>query len=187
MISLFILVSILTTLFPLLFTGPVSASPHAEVDTTKQTPRSLNVTTLTTNAQRESILECWSVANLSVADTPGIAGALLGNLVTAPSNVGYFDIPPRFDGGLHNAPVVQYVLFASGAAVVSLPNSSTTATAKGGADGLILATDTKNVSTLGHFTTYPSRQRTVGLVIPLPGNLVPEHVVVHGGACRRGK
>lgn len=61
-----------------------------------------------------------------------------------------------------------------------------TATVKSGAEGLILATDTKNVSILGHTTTYPGQQRTVGLVIPVPGNLVPGHRVVHEGPCGKG-
>ncbi|KAL8995090.1 MAG: hypothetical protein Q9188_006892, partial [Gyalolechia gomerana] len=140
-------VGLLTTLIlPLLSTA--TASPHGGPPNLKSppvlTPKPLNVTTITANAQRESVLQCWSVANLSVSSEPGVQGALVANLLPASSAVNLFDIPARFDGGLHNAPVVQYVFFASGTAVISLPNSTTAATFRGGADGLILATDTKN-------------------------------------------
>ena len=69
-------------------------------------PQPLNLTTLTGNAKKESVIECWSITPLTVSDTPGIQGALVGNLGT-PSKLTYFDIPPKFDGGLHNAPAVQ--------------------------------------------------------------------------------
>ena len=66
----------------------------------------LNITTLTGNRRNESVIECWTVATLSVSDTPGIQGALLGHLAN-PSTVNYFNIPAQLNGGLHNAPVVQ--------------------------------------------------------------------------------
>ena len=73
--------------------------------------------------------------------------------------------------------------FTSGTAVISLPTSSDTAIIKGGASGLILAADIASVSALGHTTKYPSKERTVGLVLPLTNNTMPAHTVVHAGAC----
>ncbi|KAL9599317.1 MAG: hypothetical protein Q9219_003944 [cf. Caloplaca sp. 3 TL-2023] len=176
-----ILSFILTILLPILSTahpGPPkpTSTPIALV------PQPLNVTTITANAQKKSVLECWSVSPLQISATPGIQGALLGRLA-APSALNYFVIPAGFQGGLHNAPVVQWVYFTGGKAVVSLPDSPETATIIGGAEGLILAADTANVSTVGHFTDYPSKDLTVGLTIPVAGNEVPEHTVLHMGPC----
>ena len=69
-------------------------------------PQPLNITTLAGNAQNESVIECWSVANLVVSETEGIKGALVTSL-SKPTALNFFNIPARFDGGLHNAPVVQ--------------------------------------------------------------------------------
>ncbi|KAL8783537.1 MAG: hypothetical protein Q9195_009355 [Heterodermia aff. obscurata] len=145
------------------------------------TPR-LNITTLAGNRRNESVIECWTVATLSVSSTPGIQGALIGNPGN-PSAINYFNIPAQFNGGLHNAPVVQYVWFTSGAAVISLPASNDTATVEGGSNGLILATDIAAVSAQGHTTVYPSKERTIGLVVALANNTVPVHTVIHSGAC----
>lgn len=77
----------------------------------------------------------------------------------------------------------RYVWFTSGTAVISLPISNDTATVKGGPNGLILAADTASVSALGHTTKYPSKERTVTLVLPLANNTLPVHTVLHAGAC----
>lgn len=70
-----------------------------------ENPR-LNLTTLAGNDRNESVIECWSIANLSVSNTPGIQGALVASLGD-PTAFNYFNIPGKFDGGLHNAPAVQ--------------------------------------------------------------------------------
>lgn len=70
------------------------------------TPQPLNITILTGNANKASIFECWSVADLKVSATPGIQGALIASL-TPGTALNLFSIPARFDGGLHNAPVIQ--------------------------------------------------------------------------------
>lgn len=72
----------------------------------------------------------------------------------------------------------------SGLAVVSLPNSTETLTIHGG-DGLLLAADTKNVSTLGHRTVYPSKNQTVAVQIATKNNEIPAHSVLHSGPCKR--
>lgn len=72
------------------------------------TPQPLNITTLTANANKESIFECWSVADLKVSAEPGVQGALIARLAPGAA-LNLFNIPARFDGGLHNAPVIQWV------------------------------------------------------------------------------
>lgn len=79
---------------------------------------------------------------------------------------------------------VRWVAFISGLAVVSLPNSTEIATIHGGRNGLILATDTRNVSTLGHKTVYPSKEETVGIQITTRNNEIPAHTVLHVGPCK---
>ncbi|KAL9599259.1 MAG: hypothetical protein Q9219_003961 [cf. Caloplaca sp. 3 TL-2023] len=150
-------------------------------------PETLNVTTIATNAQKESTLECWQVTAPFVESTePGTAGSATAQLGQT-KRLSYTLIPPHFDGGLHNAPAVQYVAFTAGKAVITLPNSTAKATVYGGRDGLILATDIANASTYGHVTKYPSGQTTVVLQIPLEDNRVPDHTVLYGGPCKRSE
>lgn len=80
-------------------------------------------------------------------------------------------------------PPDRYVGFVSGKAVVTLPNGTDTATIYGGKHGLIFAADTKDKSTYGHITKYPSQDVTVLFQIPAANNQVPEHVVLHDGPC----
>lgn len=77
----------------------------------------------------------------------------------------------------------RWVYFTSGKAVITIPTSSDKAIVKGGASGLILAADIAAVSKQGHTTVYPSKEPTVAVVMPLAGNKVPEHKVLHAGAC----
>ena len=79
--------------------------------------------------------------------------------------------------------VHRYVAFLSGEAVVTLPNSTQTATIYGGENGLIIAADTANVSTYGHITTYPSNRETHAIQIPTLYNEIPAHTVLHAGPC----
>ncbi|KAL6712881.1 hypothetical protein ACLMJK_009593 [Lecanora helva] len=147
------------------------------------TPQKVNLTTIATNSKKESTLECWQLdAPLVASAAAGTAGAVFAQL-GGTGATSYGLIPPRFNGGLHNAPSVQYVAFLSGKAVISLPNSTQTATVPGGRNGLILAIDIKNVSTLGHITVYPSNQTTVVLQIPTANNTIPAHSVLHNGPC----
>ena len=103
-----LLASALLLALPLLgYALPTNDQP-AESRPAPLQPQGLNITTLTANAKKESVIECWKVADLAVSDTPGIQGALVAPLA-APTKLNYFTIPPKFDGGLHNAPVVQCV------------------------------------------------------------------------------
>jgi hypothetical protein len=79
--------------------------------------------------------------------------------------------------------VHRYVAFLFGQAVVSLPNSTQTATIYGGKNGLIIATDMANVSTYGHITTYPSNHETHAIQMPTLYNEIPAHTVLYEGPC----
>lgn len=147
-------------------------------------PKTLNITTIAANAQKESIIECWQLTAPFIASAAaGTLGAIFAQLGESGAT-SYGLIPAEFDGGMHNAPVVQWVAFLAGVAVVSLPNSTQTATVHGGRDGLILVTDTADASTFGHITKYPSTKETVAIQIPTADNEIPSHSVLYEGACR---
>lgn len=71
----------------------------------------------------------------------------------------------------------------SGQAFISLPNSSQTATVYGGKHGLIFAADTPDKSDIGHYTRYPTEDNTVAFQLPTAGGVIPDHKVLHAGAC----
>lgn len=71
-------------------------------------PPRLNLTTIAGNGRHQSVIECWSVADLAVSSTPGTDGALFAD-IGKPSTASYLNIPAQFNGGLHNAPAVQWV------------------------------------------------------------------------------
>lgn len=76
------------------------------------------------------------------------------------------------------------MIFLSGLVHITLPNSTTEAWVAGGKNGAILALDTRDVSFLGHYTSYPSKDSTVSLEIPLSAGVVPDHRVLHAGSCQ---
>ena len=78
----------------------------------------------------------------------------------------------------------RYVVFIYGLAHLTLPDSKDEAWVLGGINGLILATDTKDVSVKGHITTYPSDETTVAIAFVTEGGSIPEHKVLHNGGCR---
>ncbi|MCJ1227600.1 hypothetical protein MMC12_004256 [Toensbergia leucococca] len=164
-----------------LFTRVFAAS--ATATQTSSTPGTLNVTAIL-GKNGVSVLECWALipafVTSSQSGTTGAKSLALGNV----ANVTYTVLPPQFDGGAHNAPVVQYVSFLSGLAHVTLPTSTESVWVAGGKYGLIIAADTAGVSKGGHITTYPSSQETVALSIPTLDGRIPDHEVLHEGACR---
>lgn len=80
--------------------------------------------------------------------------------------------------------LLRWVVFLSGLAHITLPNSTAEAYIPGGKNGAILALDTADVSSLGHITKYPSQESTVALQIPLGQGGIPGHAVLHDGACK---
>ncbi|EMR68318.1 putative 34-dihydroxy-2-butanone 4-phosphate synthase protein [Eutypa lata UCREL1] len=96
----------------------------------------------------------------------------------------HFDIiPARYDGGLHNAPRKQFVWWISGMVHFTLPNATGEAWIYGGKHGIIFGDDTADSSEWGHGTAYPGGDETIALTIPTRNNTVPEHTVLHDGAC----
>lgn len=81
-------------------TGTMAATSHG----------TLNVTVV--GAQNNlSTLECWALEpGFEEADTPGVEGAEVLNLGVISGNSTFSIIPANFDGGLHNAPALQYDL-----------------------------------------------------------------------------
>ncbi|MCJ1363973.1 hypothetical protein MMC16_003082 [Acarospora aff. strigata] len=144
----------------------------------------LNLTAISTT-NGESTLECWQLSDpftvSNQAGTTGTAVQQLGNV----ANASYVVLPARFDGGLHNAPAVQYVAFLSGLAHITLPNSNQEAWVRGGRNGLLIAADTAAVSKEGHITEYPSNTETTALQIPIAEGTLPEHKVLYAGPCSR--
>ncbi|KAF2265546.1 hypothetical protein CC78DRAFT_460806 [Lojkania enalia] len=135
-------------------------------------------------ANGRSTIECWQIKRpFDVSTDPGTAGSKalpLGDLTNLTLSI----LPPKFDGGLHNAPFVQFVAFTSGVAVVSLPDSNEQATIYGGKYGLIIAADVASVSAKGHITRYPSDDSTIALQIRIEGGVPPTYKILHKGACR---
>ncbi|KAJ0114096.1 hypothetical protein J7T55_007930 [Diaporthe amygdali] len=144
---------------------------------------SLNITAVgaTNNV---STLECWQMDTPFASSTiPGITGSATAVIGTA-ANISYTVLPAAFDGGLHNAPFNQWVVFISGLAYVTLPTDDTAgAYIVGGEFGLVFAADTAEVSAQGHRTQYPGTTETVALAIPTADGLIPGHTVLHDGAC----
>ncbi|PLB38239.1 WD40 repeat-like protein [Aspergillus candidus] len=163
----------------------VWTSSRATIEGTEPTtPQTLTLTVL--NAQNNhSTLECWAlVPGFERASEPGISGTASLSLGALSGNASYTMIPPRFDGGLHNAPGLQWVIFLSGLAHITLPHSEDEAWIRGGERGTILVLDTRDVSAEGHFTEYTGDEVTVAVEVPVHD--VPGHRVLHGGACGDG-
>ncbi|KAI0398740.1 hypothetical protein F4802DRAFT_592232 [Xylaria palmicola] len=143
----------------------------------------LNVTAIGAH-HGSSTLECWETDQpFDVSSEPGTSGSAQAQLGGV-STLSYSVLPSNFDGGIHNAPRNQWVVFMSGLAYITLPDdAATSAYVAGGQFGLIFAADTSDVSTKGHRTQYPGVTETVALQIPTADGKVPKHKVLHMGAC----
>ncbi|KJZ78300.1 hypothetical protein HIM_02338 [Hirsutella minnesotensis 3608] len=134
-------------------------------------------------ANGHSTIECWQLeAPVQFSSVPGTNGA--SNTFLGPvKSAEYTVIPSHFDGGIHNAPRAQFVAFLSGQAHVTIPDSDEEALIEGGANGVIIAVDTSDVSKQGHRTTYPSNVSTNVLQLPFADGKIPPHKVLHSGPC----
>ncbi|KAI1642225.1 uncharacterized protein F4817DRAFT_362429 [Daldinia loculata] len=143
----------------------------------------LNVTAIGAR-DGSSTLECWQMnVPFKTSSEPGTAGGLVTTLGNV-SNVSYSILPPQYDGGLHNAPYVQWVYFTTGLAYITLPDDKdTSAFVNGGQFSLIFVADTAAVSQRGHHTQYPGITESISLLIPTSDGKVPEHNVLHIGPC----
>ncbi|KAF9888121.1 hypothetical protein FE257_009257 [Aspergillus nanangensis] len=150
--------------------------------TTLSTPSTLNITVIGAS-NNHSVLECWALEpGFSESATPGISGNSVIGLGQGSGAVDFALIAEHADGGLHNAPAMQWVTFLSGSAHITLPDSEDEAWVSGGKYGTILALDTQDVSAEGHYTEYPSDEVTVAITVPIAA--VPGHRVLYQGPCR---
>lgn len=86
--------------------------PAFTLPNTPPVPSSLNITTIAA-ANGKSTLECWRLSAPFVQSSQaGTSGAVVAQLGETGAT-SYSILPPQFDGGLHNAPVVQYVVRSS--------------------------------------------------------------------------
>ncbi|KAA8624577.1 34-dihydroxy-2-butanone 4-phosphate synthase protein [Pyrenophora tritici-repentis] len=142
----------------------------------------LTVPALVTTPQNTTAIQCWRLKHspFAVTSQAGITGSRVATVSNA-TNVAYVIQPPRFNGGLHRAPVPQLVHFIAGLAHVTLPqDSSQELWLVGGRGGLVIAADTTGE---GHITMYPSDQETVTITAPFAGGVVPEYEVLKEGPC----
>jgi hypothetical protein len=80
----------------------------------------------------------------------------------------------------------RWVVFLTGLAHITIPNTTAQAFVTGGKDGVIFAADVAAVSSSGHSTNYPSNAETIALQIPT-GGAIPQHNVLHPGPCSPGE
>lgn len=67
----------------------------------------LNVTVLGARHNR-STLECWALqSGFETSDQPGISGTAALDLGAIGGNASFTVLPAGFDGGRHNAPILQ--------------------------------------------------------------------------------
>ncbi|KAI1866718.1 uncharacterized protein JN550_007571 [Neoarthrinium moseri] len=147
----------------------------------------LNVTAIGARDGR-STLECWQLETpFSQSTQPGTAGTA-ALLLSEATNITYTAIPSNFDGGFHNAPFYQWVVFIAGLAHITLSEDNSTAVdIAGGEFGLIFAADIAAVSEHGHRTQYPGITETIALQIPTKDGKIPNRDVIHAGPCRVGE
>ncbi|KAK5073797.1 hypothetical protein LTR64_007065 [Lithohypha guttulata] len=141
----------------------------------------LNVTALTYRGN-VSILQCWSLEPPFVIPESGTGptGAAVAGLGAVAGNASFIVQGPGSVGGYKNAPRAQWSWFISGLGHITLPESTDEAWIVGGRYGLVFADD---VYTSGHYTTFPSKDETVLLGLPVLDGQQPEHEVLHEGAC----
>ncbi|KAK8091422.1 hypothetical protein PG997_001783 [Apiospora hydei] len=143
----------------------------------------LNITAVTaTNGK--SALECWQLdAPFIAPKTVDISGSAIAKLGAA-DNVDFSIIPPNFDGGLHNAPLNQWVMITAGLTRITIPGDDSDGVyIQGRQFGLIFAADTAGLGEW-RYTTYPGNTETTALVIPTQNGSIPDHQVVRSGPCQ---
>ncbi|PYH96234.1 hypothetical protein BO71DRAFT_397281 [Aspergillus ellipticus CBS 707.79] len=167
------------------FLAATTAAAAAASTNETTIPSTLNITTITAH-NNQSALECWALdPGFTTSAQAGVSGTSMLSLGPITGNATNILIPGAYDGGRHNAPAIQWVIFLSGVAHVTLPHSDDEAWVVGGKNGAILALDTAEVSADGHSTDYPTQESTVALEVPLAQ--VPGHRVLHSGACVAGE
>lgn len=105
MLAIFNLVHLLSLVSALAFFLPAAA---ISARTSKPKGQFLEATTIVTNSQGHSAFECWRLTDaFTTSADAGTAGAATMNIEDL-ANATYTVLPPRFQGGVHNAPHPQY-------------------------------------------------------------------------------
>ncbi|EMC98433.1 hypothetical protein BAUCODRAFT_66656 [Baudoinia panamericana UAMH 10762] len=142
----------------------------------------LNISAIGTS-NNVSTLECWNLA------APAYIAAGASNYPIGDSQGNFVGvIPPTTYIGQAFARQVQYSIFLSGLAYITVPEgcgNSSTSQAYFHTGDILIATDMHNVSSSGHFIEFPSAADTVIAQFPVAGNSVPAHTVLHAGRCSK--
>lgn len=82
----------------------------------------------------------------------------------------------------------RMLVLLSGLIHISLPNTTAGPTTEvwleGGKNGLLIGTDTADISTYGHITSYPSDCDSIGFGLLFPTGYIPPHTVLYNGPCQ---
>ncbi|KAH8669033.1 hypothetical protein BX600DRAFT_511077 [Xylariales sp. PMI_506] len=158
----------------------------------------LNITAL---ASRDgvSVIQCWQLSSIPI-EAMSAANYQIGNTTAATWSI----IQPQTVVGEAWAPKVQLTVVLNGLIHVIAPappanGSSSTALAAGGLESVgtagyfqpgtltssvLIAADLKETSHIsGHWTEFPSQEATVLVQVPFTNNEIPDHTVLHDGAC----
>lgn len=83
----------------------ISSYTAAQLTTSNTT--SLTATALVTDANNNTAFQCWQLTEpFKTSSTPGQVGTKALTIGDS-TNLAYTVLPPRFDGGIHNAPEPQ--------------------------------------------------------------------------------
>lgn len=141
----------------------------------------LNIT-VTGAASGKSVIQCWQLSTPLITSTePGTQGSMVAQLGDL-ANATYSIIPAGTNGGAHYAPYPQYDVFVTGAAKITIPNSTQEGYIRAGKNALVFSADTAALSKGGHVTIFT--EQTILMQVPTARGIVPPHTVLYTGACR---
>ncbi|TGO10178.1 hypothetical protein BTUL_0142g00150 [Botrytis tulipae] len=164
---------------PYLFAVPFLASNSSPVNAV---PTNFNLTAITAS-NNISAFQCWQLTDPIISgEQPGYGTEMILQNLGAMGNATYGYLPAHFPGATHVAPTPQYVLLLSGQMVITIPETNQTATFSAGANGIIVAADTQDLSANGHVTASLDEPVTT-VQIPFWGGVAPGYRVLHDGVC----
>lgn len=178
--------SLLSPLLLLLCSNLISA---ASTNGSDSAPDYLNFTAIAGDGQLNSQFQCWQTPQplLSIPTLPGASYALFNS---SPA-FAFANFAAHSKANLVPAQSPQWIVILSGLARIRIPAAGADGTngttysdsVEFGPGSLVLATDTKNVSTRGHASDWPSEDATSALMLQVSDDLIPAHTVLHTGAC----
>ncbi|KAF8506433.1 hypothetical protein JB92DRAFT_2651281, partial [Gautieria morchelliformis] len=120
-----------------------------------------------------STIQCWTVdPPFTISTQAGTVGAKIQSIGNSSgSTIVFFNETAATNAGLHPAPAPQWVLVLKGHGLVILPTTNATLELDTGT--IIIANDTKEMSSLGHNTKWSAG--SVAVQLPFQGGRVPNH------------